>query len=33
MLVTDLGLEKGKTPLSDESVDKVVAMGREVLAG
>ena len=33
MLVTDLGLEKGKTPVSEESVGKVVARGRELLAG
>jgi len=33
MLVTDLGLEKGKTPVSDESVGKVVARGKELLAG
>ena len=33
MLVTDLGLEKGKTPVSEESVGKVVAKGRELLAG
>lgn len=33
LLVTDLGLEKGKTPVCDESVGKVAAKGRELLAG
>ena len=29
--VTDLGLEKGKTPVTDENIDKVVAKGKELL--
>ena len=32
MLVTDLGLEKGSTPIDDESIEKVAAKGRELLA-
>lgn len=31
--LSDLGMEKGKSPLSDELVDKVVAAGVERLAG
>jgi len=30
--VTDLGLEKGKTPVTDESIGKVAAAGAEKLA-
>ena len=33
MLVTDLGLEKGKTPVGDLSIDTVVAKGEEILTG
>ncbi len=29
--LADLGLEKGKTPVSDESVETVVAKGKELL--
>ena len=32
MLVTDLGLEKGSTPINDASVEMVVARGTELLA-
>ena len=32
MLVTDLGLEKGSTPVDDESIENVAAKGRELLA-
>ena len=32
MLVTDLGLEKGSTPIDDENIEKVAAKGRELLA-
>lgn len=31
--VTDLGLEKGSTPISDASIDKVVTKGREIMDG
>lgn len=31
MLVTDLGLEKGKTPVDDQGIDTVVAKGEEIL--
>lgn len=32
MLVTDLGLEKGKTEINDDSVGKVVTKGKEMLS-
>ena len=32
MVVTDLGLEKGSTPIDDENIDRVAAKGREILA-
>lgn len=31
--LTDLGMEKGKSPVTDERVDKVVAQGAQRLAG
>jgi len=31
--LTDLGMEKGQSPVSDELVDKVVAVGQQRLAG
>ncbi|HOK65375.1 MAG TPA: putative zinc-binding protein [Anaerohalosphaeraceae bacterium] len=31
--LADLGMEKGKTPVSDEAVEKVAAKGKELLAG
>jgi len=31
--VTDLGLVKGKSPLTEEAVEKVAQKGRELLAG
>ncbi len=31
--LTDLGMEKGQSPVSDELVDKVVAAGQQRLAG
>ncbi len=33
MLVTDLGLEKGSTPINDASIEKVAAKGREMMEG
>jgi uncharacterized metal-binding protein len=33
VLVTELGLEKGATDLNDENIGKVVARGKELLAG
>jgi len=30
--LADLGMEKGKTPVTDEAVEKVVAKGKELLA-
>ncbi len=31
MRVTDLGMEKGKSPANDENINKVVAKGKELL--
>ena len=31
--IADLGLEKTKSPVSDASIDKVVAKGRQMLTG
>ena len=33
LLVTDLGLEKGDTPINDASIEKVVAKGCEMMNG
>jgi uncharacterized metal-binding protein len=33
MLVTELGMEKGRTPVSAENVGRVVARAKELLAG